>query len=203
MIGIIKYGAGNIFSVMACIKKIGKDCYFIEEGKDIEKAEYIILPGVGNFAKGIEFLNKNGLTEKIKEKLKEGIPFLGICLGLQLLFEFSEEGNKRGMNILKGKVIKFKNINLKIPHMGWNKLEILKGNRLLYGISENSYFYFAHSYYVLPEENDIIYGKTEYGIKFPSLIIKKNIVGVQFHPEKSGEKGLKFIKNFLEKKWLQ
>jgi imidazole glycerol phosphate synthase glutamine amidotransferase subunit len=203
MIGIIKYRAGNIFSVMACIKKIGKDCYFIEEGKDIEKAEYIILPGVGNFAKGIEFLNKNGLTEKIKEKLKEGIPFLGICLGLQLLFEFSEEGNKRGMNILKGKVIKFKNINLKIPHMGWNKLEILKGNRLLYGISENSYFYFAHSYYVLPEENDIIYGKTEYGIKFPSLIIKKNIVGVQFHPEKSGEKGLKFIKNFLEKKWLQ
>jgi len=203
MIGIIKYGAGNIFSVMACIKKIGKDCYFIEEGKDIEKAEYIILPGVGNFANGIEFLNKNGLTEKIKEKLKEGIPFLGICLGLQLLFEFSEEGNKRGMNILKGKVIKFKNINLKIPHMGWNKLEILKGNRLLYGISENSYFYFAHSYYVLPEENDIIYGKTEYGIKFPSLIIKKNIVGVQFHPEKSGEKGLKFIKNFLEKKWLQ
>jgi len=203
MIGIIKYGAGNIFSVMACIKKIGKDCYFIEEGKDIEKAEYIILPGVGNFANGIEFLNKNGLTEKIKEKLKEGIPFLGICLGLQLLFEFSEEGNKRGMNILKGKVIKFKNINLKIPHMGWNKLEILKGNRLLYGISENSYFYFAHSYYVLPEENDIIYGKTEYGIKFPSFIIKKNIVGVQFHPEKSGEKGLKFIKNFLEKKWLQ
>ena len=203
MIGIIKYGAGNIFSVMACIKKIGKDCYFIEEGKDIEKAEYIILPGVGNFANGIEFLNKNGLTEKIKEKLKEGIPFLGICLGLQLLFEFSEEGDKRGMNILKGKVIKFKSINLKIPHMGWNKLEILKGNRLLYGISENSYFYFAHSYYVLPEENDIIYGKTEYGIKFPSLIIKKNIVGVQFHPEKSGEKGLKFIKNFLEKKWLQ
>jgi len=203
MIGIIKYGAGNIFSVMACIKKIGEDCYFIEEGKDIEKAEYIILPGVGNFANGIEFLNKNGLTEKIKEKLKEGIPFLGICLGLQLLFEFSEEGNKRGMNILKGKVIKFKNINLKIPHMGWNKLEVLKGSRLLDGISENAYFYFAHSYYVLPEENDIIYGKTEYGIKFPSLIIKKNIVGVQFHPEKSGEKGLKFIKNFLEKKWLQ
>lgn len=203
MIGIIKYGAGNIFSVMACIKKIGKDCYFIEGGKDIEKAEYIILPGVGNFAEGIEFLNKNGLTEKIKEKLKEGIPFLGICLGLQLLFEFSEEGNKRGMNILKGKVIKFKSINLKIPHMGWNKLEILKRSRLLDGIAENSYFYFAHSYYVLPEENDIIYGKTEYGIKFPSLIIKKNIVGVQFHPEKSGEKGLKFIKNFLEKKWLQ
>jgi glutamine amidotransferase len=203
MIGIIKYGAGNIFSVMACIKKIGKDCYFIERGKDIEKAEYIILPGVGNFAEGIEFLNKNGLTEKIKEKLKEGIPFLGICLGLQLLFEFSEEGNKRGMNILKGKVIKFKNINLKIPHMGWNKLEILKGSRLLDSIAENAYFYFAHSYYVLPEENDIIYGKTEYGIKFPSFIVKKNIVGVQFHPEKSGEKGLKFIKNFLEKKWLQ
>jgi imidazole glycerol phosphate synthase glutamine amidotransferase subunit len=203
MIGIIKYGAGNIFSVMACIKKIGKDCYFIEKDYDIEKAEYIILPGVGNFAEGIEFLNKNGLTEKIKEKIKEGIPFLGICLGLQLLFEFSEEGNKKGMNILNGKVIRFKNINLKIPHMGWNKLEILKENSLLYGIAENSYFYFAHSYYVLPEENDIIYCKTEYGIKFPSLIIKENIVGVQFHPEKSGENGLKFIKNFLGKKWLQ
>ncbi len=203
MVGIVKYGAGNIFSVMASVKKIKKDCYFIENEDDIEKAEYIILPGVGNFSEGIEFLNKRRLNEKIKEKIKNGVPFLGICLGLQMLFEYSEEGNKEGMKILKGKVVRFKNINLKIPHMGWNSLKILKNNYLLEEIPENPYFYFAHSYYVLPEENDIIYGKTEYGINFSSLIIKENIVGVQFHPEKSGENGLKFIRNFLEKKWLQ
>ena len=203
MIGIIKYGIGNVFSVMACIKRIGKDCFFIEKEKDIEKAKYIVLPGVGNFREGIEFLNRNSFTEKIKEKIKNGVPFLGICLGLQLLFEYSEEGNKKGMNILNGKVLRFKNINFKIPHMGWNKLKFFKNSPLLNGISENSYFYFAHSYYVLPEENEIIYGRTEYGINFPSLIIKENIVGVQFHPEKSGENGLKFIRNFLEKKWLQ
>jgi glutamine amidotransferase len=203
MVGIIKYGAGNIFSVMACIKKIGWNCYFVEKKEDIEKAEYIILPGVGNFAEGIEFLNRNGLTEKIREKIREGIPFLGICLGLQLLFEFSEEGDREGMNILEGKVVRFKNINFKIPHMGWNQLEIVKKSSLLNGISKNSYFYFAHSYHILPKHNDIIYGITDYGIKFPSLIIKKNIIGVQFHPEKSGENGVRFIKNFLKKKWLE
>ncbi|MFN4227330.1 MAG: imidazole glycerol phosphate synthase subunit HisH [Candidatus Ratteibacteria bacterium] len=201
MIGIIKYGSGNIYSVFSALKFLGKKAVLIENPKTLDKVDFLILPGVGNFASSMENLEKRGLLEKIKIKLEDRIPFLGICLGLQLLFEWSEEGEKQGFGILKGKVIRFKN-NLKVPHMGWNTVKILKESLIFRDIMDNSHFYFAHSYYVNTQKNFII-GETNYGINFPSVVIKENIIGVQFHPEKSGEIGLLFLKNFLEGKWLQ
>ncbi|MGB9677915.1 MAG: imidazole glycerol phosphate synthase subunit HisH [Candidatus Ratteibacteria bacterium] len=202
MVGIVKYGAGNIYSVASVIKYLNRKIVFIENPGIIDRVDFLILPGVGSFDSGIENLEKTGVLEKIKYGIKSGIPFLGICLGLQLLFNLSEEGEKEGFGILKGKVVKFKNKNIKIPHMGWNRVRILKENKIFNGIVNNSFFYFAHSYYIKTEEN-IIIGKTKYGVEFPSVILKDNIVGVQFHPEKSGELGLLFMKNFLEGKWLQ
>jgi len=202
MVGIIKYGAGNIYSVSSAIKFLGEKFVLVENPEIIDRVDFLILPGVGSFDSGIENLEKTGILEKLKYRLELGIPFLGICLGLQLLFNVSEEGKKEGFGILKGEVVKFKNEEIKIPHMGWNKVEILKDNKIFEGIVNNSFFYFAHSYYIKTQE-DIIVGKTKYGIDFPSVIIKDNIVGVQFHPEKSGKMGLLFIKNFLEGKWLQ
>ncbi|HOK57209.1 MAG TPA: imidazole glycerol phosphate synthase subunit HisH [bacterium] len=202
MVGVIKYGAGNIYSVSSAIKFLGEKFVLVENPEIIDRVDFLILPGVGSFDSGIENLEKTGILEKLKYRLELGIPFLGICLGLQLLFNVSEEGKKEGFGILKGEVVKFKNEEIKIPHMGWNKVEILKDNKIFEGIVNNSFFYFAHSYYIKTQE-DIIVGKTKYGIDFPSVIIKDNIVGVQFHPEKSGKMGLLFIKNFLEGKWLQ
>jgi len=202
MVGIIKYGAGNIYSVSSAIKFLGEKFVLVENPEIIDRVDFLILPGVGSFDSGIENLEKTRILEKLKYRLELGIPFLGICLGLQLLFNVSEEGKKEGFGILKGEVVKFKNEEIKIPHMGWNKVKILKDNKIFEGIVNNSFFYFAHSYYIKTQE-DIIVGKTKYGIDFPSVIIKDNIVGVQFHPEKSGKMGLLFIKNFLEGKWLQ
>ncbi|HOM27772.1 MAG TPA: imidazole glycerol phosphate synthase subunit HisH [bacterium] len=202
MVGVIKYGAGNIYSVSSAIKFLGEKFVLVENPEIIDRVDFLILPGVGSFDSGIENLEKTRILEKLKYRLELGIPFLGICLGLQLLFNVSEEGKKEGFGILKGEVVKFKNEEIKIPHMGWNKVEILKDNKIFEGIVNNSFFYFAHSYYIKTQE-DIIVGKTKYGIDFPSVIIKDNIVGVQFHPEKSGKMGLLFIKNFLEGKWLQ
>ncbi|MCM8785114.1 MAG: imidazole glycerol phosphate synthase subunit HisH [Candidatus Omnitrophica bacterium] len=202
MVGIIKYGSGNIYSVFSALKFLGKEVVFIENLKMLDKVNYLILPGVGSFASSMENLEKIGLLEKIVYKLEDGVPFLGICLGLQLLFDWSEEGKIEGFGILKGKVVKFKNKNIKIPHMGWNKVKVLKDSLLFKDIMDNSYFYFAHSYYVKTQKKFII-GKTNYKVDFPSIIVKENIVGTQFHPEKSGEIGLLFLKNFLEGKWLQ
>lgn len=202
MIGIVKYGAGNIYSVFSALRYLGEEVISIENPKILDRVNFLILPGVGNFASSIENLEKMDLLEKIRYKINEGIPFLGICLGLQLLFDWSEEGEKNGLGILKGKVVRFKSRSIKIPHIGWNKVKILKESLLFKDIKDNSYFYFAHSYYVNIQKEFII-GKTNYGVDFPSVILKENIVGTQFHPEKSGTVGLLFLKNFLEEKWLQ
>ncbi|MGC8976840.1 MAG: imidazole glycerol phosphate synthase subunit HisH [Candidatus Ratteibacteria bacterium] len=202
MVGIIKYGAGNIYSVISGIRQFGEEVCIIENSKSISVIEFLVLPGVGNFNSGMDYLEKSGLDKEIKSIIMKGIPFLGICLGFQLLFEWSEEGERKGLGILKGKVVKFKNENLKIPHMGWNKVKFLNESLIFEGIRDNSYFYFAHSYYPVPEEN-IVIGITEYGEKFSSVVMKNNIIGVQFHPEKSGINGLNFLKNIMKKKWWQ
>lgn len=194
-IAILDYGAGNLRSVKNAFEFLGEEVSFVSDfSSNFSSNNYdaFVLPGVGNFEsiarKKFDF---NAINEK---------PFLGICLGLQVLFEGSTESKRsKGLGILKGKCVKFKNKSLKslkIPHMGWNKIEIKKNSEILDGIE--GFFYFAHSYYAVPEDKDIIYATCNYGVDFPAVVIKDNIIATQFHPEKSGELGLKFLKNFLK-----
>jgi len=205
MVGIINYGAGNIRSVYSSVVACGRKVFLIERWDDFKKAEMIILPGVGAFGDGTKILSLKGITDPLIEEIKKGKPFLGICLGLQMLFSHSEEGNCKGFGIIPGEVKRFnvEDKGLKVPHMGWNRVEIIKETPLFYNIDNNQYFYFAHSYYVESYDSSVVAGKTTYGIEFASFIRKDNIVGVQFHPEKSGESGIRFLKNFLEGIWLQ
>ncbi len=206
MTGIINYGAGNIYSVFTAVKTCGGEPFVIEKATDLKKGSMIVLPGVGAFADGIKSLSESGIIEPLIREIEKGKPFLGICLGLQLLFSYSEEGNCRGFDLIKGDVKKFSfgNRDFRIPHMGWNKLKIIdRKNWLFDDIPDNEYFYFAHSYYPEPEDCSVILGKTLYGIEFVSAIKKQNLVGVQFHPEKSGDCGIRFLKNFMGGKWLR
>lgn len=206
MIGIINYGAGNIRSVYTSVVACGKDAFLIETLGDLKKSDVIILPGVGAFGDGMEVLSKKGLIQPIIEQIKKGKPFLGICLGLQMLFSESEEGDCKGIDIIKGVIKRFEveKAGLKVPHMGWNRVKLQRiDNPLFYNIGDNKYFYFAHSYYAIPDDTSVIAGTTFYGIDFTSFVQKDNIVGVQFHPEKSGDNGINFLKNFLEGKWLR
>ena len=201
-IAVIDYGLGNVRSVSKALALAGGDARVSSEIKQIENADGIVLPGVGAFGKGMDNLEKAGLIPIIRSRIEAGKPFLGICLGLQMLFSVSEEhGSSRGMDIIKGEVKLFKN-DLKIPHMGWNRVKFKNrqegGGGIFEGISDGSYFYFVHSYYCQASEEKIIRGSTDYGINFTSVIEDKNIFGVQFHPEKSGENGLKLLKNFVD-----
>jgi len=200
MIVVIDYGMGNLRSVAKAVEKSGYSVKVSGEYLDIKRAKKIILPGVGAFGKAMENLKRQGILDVIKEKLKEGTPYLGICLGLQLLFEWSEEGNTKGMGVIKGVVKRFPNLpSLKIPHMGWNQVKLrMEGEDLFDGIPDNSYFYFIHSYYVIPVEKEIIATTTFYGVEFVSSIKKGNLFACQFHPEKSGKIGLKLLENFLK-----
>jgi len=205
MVGIINYGAGNIRSVCSSVVACGRKVFLIETGDDLKKAEMVILPGVGAFGDGMNVLSLKGITEPLIEEIKKGKPFLGICLGMQMLFSHSEEGNCKGLGIIPGEVKRFsvEDKGLKVPHMGWNRVELIKQTALFHNVDNNQFFYFAHSYYGKPDDTSVIAGKTTYGIEFASFIRKDNIVGVQFHPEKSGESGIRFLKNFLEGIWLQ
>ena len=205
MTGIVNYGAGNIYSVLTAFEKCGEKGFIIENLSDFSKADRIILPGVGAFADGIRSLRSSGLITGLYRSMNEGKPFLGICLGLQLLFSHSEEGNCDGFNLIRGKVKKFSfsSREIKVPHMGWSLVEVTeKGKELFRDIPDRTWFYFAHSYYAVPEETGTVAGKTHYGHEFASVVRMGSIVGVQFHPEKSGYYGLVFVKNFLEGKWL-
>lgn len=202
MIAIIDYGVGNLRSVSKALESVGARVSVISTPEKIAKAKAIVLPGVGAFHKGMGNLKRRGLLPPIFDAIKEGKPFLGICLGLQLLFTQSEEhGSSRGLNIIRGVVKRFRG-NMKIPHMGWNQIKRKTQNekcriKLLEGIPDSSYFYFAHSYYVEPDDKDVIGALTLYGNEFTSLVIKDNIFGVQFHPEKSNILGLNILKNFV------
>jgi len=200
-IAIIDYGSGNLRSVQKAFQKLGFSAEITKDRVAIHSAKGVVLPGVGSFDAALSELRDLGLEAAIEEAIALGKPFLGICLGLQHLFETSEEGKQRGLGILKGEVkrFKFKGTpfdNLSIPHMGWNRLLMRHKAPIFEGIEEGAMVYFAHSYYAVPKDEMLIATKTDYGIEFASGIWKDNLFGIQFHPEKSGEVGLKIIKNF-------
>jgi glutamine amidotransferase len=198
---IIDYGSGNLRSVQKALEEVGCTAEITKDKASIRNAKGIVLPGVGSFDSAIMELRSLGLESAIEEAIARGKPFLGICLGLQHLFEASEEGTQKGLGILKGKVKKFNfsgtaETDLSIPHMGWNRLLFKHRSPLLSSVEEGSMVYFAHSYYVVPEDSMLISTTTDYGSEFVSSICKGNLFGLQFHPEKSGETGLKILKNF-------
>ena len=202
MIAIIDYDAGNIKSVEKALQKLGADVVITKDADVILSADKVILPGVGAFGDAMTNLKKYDLVSVIKQVVERKIPFLGICLGLQLLFERSDETpGVEGLGILKGEVLRIPdNGNLKIPHMGWNSLHLQNDGRLFAGLSEESYVYFVHSYYLKAEEPEIVKATTEYGVTIHASVEKGNVFACQFHPEKSSDVGLQILKNFVELK---
>lgn len=200
MIAIIDYGAGNIQSVSKALKHIGCDCFITNKKDEILSADGAVLPGVGSFGDTVDSLNKYGIKEAVIEFIKSGKPFLGICLGLQLLFPGSEESEgAEGLGIFDGTITKIPNGDgLKIPHMGWNSLKITKDSRLFKGIEENPYVYFVHSYFLNAADKSIVAAQTEYGVTIDAAVEKGNVFATQFHPEKSGNTGLRILKNFVD-----
>jgi glutamine amidotransferase len=192
MIVIIDYGAGNTASVINVLEELKTEFVLSNDKKIIQNADKIILPGVGEASSAMNKLNELNLVDELRNAAK---PFLGICLGMQLLFSKTEEGNVVCLNVIPGEVKKINSINIKVPHMGWNKIIKLKSDELLNGINDKTYFYFAHSYYV--PENDFSTSVSYYGLKFSASVRYKNYFGVQFHPEKSAQQGTQIIRNFL------
>lgn len=200
MIAIIDYDAGNIRSVEKAVAKLGQEVWITRDRERIMNADKVILPGVGSFGDAMAHLQEYNLVEVIKDAVAEKKPFLGICLGLQLLYESSEETpGVKGLGILKGKILKIpEQEGLKIPHMGWNSLHLQNDGRLFRGIEQNPYVYFVHSYYLKAEEEETVKATTEYSVKIHASVEKDNVFACQFHPEKSGELGLQILKNFAE-----
>ena len=200
MIAIIDYDAGNIRSVEKAMAKLGQEVWITRDRERIMNADKVILPGVGSFGDAMAHLRAYNLVEVIKDVVAEKKPFLGICLGLQLLYESSEETpGVEGLGILKGKILKIpEQEGLKIPHMGWNSLHLQNDGRLFRGIEQNPYVYFVHSYYLKAEEEETVKAATEYSVNIHASVEKDNVFACQFHPEKSGDLGLQILKNFAE-----
>ena len=200
MIAIIDYDAGNIKSVEKALLSLGQDVTVTSKRDEILGADKIVLPGVGAFGDAMENLKKRELDVVIREAAESGIPFLGICLGLQVLFEKSEEApGVEGLGILKGEICRIpKTEGLKIPHMGWNSLHLEKDGRLFRGIADNPYVYFVHSYYLKAEDERIVKASAEYGTHIHASVEQGNVFACQFHPEKSSTVGLQILKNFVE-----
>ena len=200
MVAIIDYDAGNIRSVEKAVTLLGYEAVVTREQEMILSANHIILPGVGAFGDAMNKLEKYGLVNVIHEAVERKIPFLGICLGLQLLFESSEEApGVKGLGLLPGRILRIpEKANLKIPHIGWNSLQFPHQGRLFQGITEGAYVYFVHSYYLEAGEPEIVKAVTEYGTLIHASVERDNLFACQFHPEKSSEVGLKILQNFLE-----
>ena len=196
MIAIIDYGMGNLRSVEKGFLKVGIDAKVVSRPSALDDAHAIVLPGVGSFKDCMRNLENMALIDPILRSIETGKPYLGICLGLQVLFTESEEfGFCKGLGIFEGKVVRFQ-INLKVPHMGWNNITISRRPPLLNGIEDEAFFYFVHSFYVVPRNSDVIATTTDYGVRFTSMVWKDNIFATQFHPEKSQDMGLRILKNF-------
>lgn len=200
MIAIIDYDAGNIKSVEKALLLLGQEVKITDDAKEILSADKVVLPGVGAFGDAMGNLERRGLVPVIRETAEKGTPFLGICLGLQLLFERSGEApGVAGLGILPGEILRIPSgEGLKIPHMGWNSLHLEHGGRLFEQVPEQSYVYFVHSYYLKAGEEEIVKASTEYGVHIHASVEKGNVFACQFHPEKSSEVGLKILKNFVE-----
>ena len=200
MIAIIDYDAGNLRSVENALLFLGETPVITRDRNNLLKADKIILPGVGSFGDAMGRLQRYGMADIIRESAKKGTPFLGICLGLQLLFNSSQESpGVAGLGLLQGQILKIPDSKgLKIPHMGWNSLEVAPGSALFKGIATGAYVYFVHSYYLQAENEEIVAASAEYGVHIHAAVERGNIFGCQFHPEKSGQEGLAILKNFIE-----
>ncbi len=197
---IIDYGMGNLRNVQKAFEKIGHEARLTRNKNEIRKASAVVLPGVGAFKDCMENLRKYGLIEILVRSVESGIPYLGICLGLQVLFSESEEfGSHKGLDLIKGTVVKFvPDPEHKVPHMGWNTIEMEREIPMLQGIESGDFFYFVHSYYVVPDETEWISSVTTFNKPFVSSIWKENLFATQFHPEKSQQKGLRILENFVK-----
>lgn len=200
MIAIVDYDAGNIKSVEKALLLLGQDVKITDSAQEILSADKVVLPGVGAFGDAMGNLERRGLVPVLREVAYKGTPFLGICLGLQLLFERSDEApGVVGLGILPGEILRIPpKEGLKIPHMGWNSLHLEHGGRLFAQVPEQSYVYFVHSYYLKAGEEEIVKASTEYGVHIHASVEKGNVFACQFHPEKSSEVGLRILKNFVE-----
>ncbi len=200
MVVIIDYGMGNLKSVYNALKKLECECKISSDIEEIRKADKLILPGVGAFKDCMDNLNKAGLPDVIREEVSKGKPLLGICLGMQVLFEKGFEGDEcEGLGLLQGEVRLMEDPNVKIPHIGWNNLEKNREDNLLNGLNDKPFVYYVHSYRATGYRDEDLVGFSTYGsLKIPGLVRKGNVIGAQFHPEKSGEIGLQILKNFKE-----
>lgn len=200
MISVIDYGAGNIRSVYKALKHIGCDCVITRDKNEILNADGAVLPGVGSFGDTMDTMKSYGIKDTVIEYINSVKPFLGICLGLQLLFPESEESpNVKGLSVFDGTITKIPSgEGLKIPHIGWNSLKINEKSRLFKGIEQNAYVYFVHSYFLNASDRSIVSAQTEYGVTIDAAVEKGNVFATQFHPEKSGETGLKILRNFAD-----
>lgn len=199
MIAIIDYDAGNIKSVEKALQYLGEEAVITRDREEILGSDKVILPGVGAFGDAMEKLHQYGLVDTIQEVVDRRIPFLGICLGLQLMFESSDEApGVEGLGLLPGKILRIpKKGDMKIPHMGWNDIKIKEGAKLFAGLEDHPYVYFVHSYYLQADDPSIVAATTEYGVTIHASVEKDNIFACQFHPEKSSTVGLQILKNFI------
>ena len=199
MIALVDYGIGNLRSVEKALETVGAEVRLTSDPEVILAAEQVVLPGVGAFGDGMAGLVARGLEAPIREVIRQGVPFLGICVGMQLLFDESEElGRHKGLGILPGKVIRFSNNGLKIPQTGWNQLKIARPSPLLDGLDTGDYAYFNHSYYCGAADPAQVLARTEYGVRYPAVVGEGSLYSVQFHPEKSQWVGLQILRNFVE-----
>lgn len=199
MVSIINYKAGNAPSVSNALRHLNIPCRLVSTPDQLGNSDKLVLPGVGSAKATMDSLREMHLIEVLEKKvLSEKTPFLGICIGHQILFDHSEEGNTRCLGWLKGKVVKFDKTKVRVPILGWNEVKFNKKHQLISGLRNSEFFYFVNSYYVVPDNKEIVFGQTQYGVDFCSALIRKNIVSTQFHVEKSGPVGLRLLKNFAE-----